>query len=431
LITDGCPRESGSVQCATLYPDWNGNGPAECGMMDDGCGRLIRCRPPGQKSACPEPATQRCLDHKCVDASQCTLLAETAVRDVAGSSWDNVWFASDVGLTHWNGSDCAAIPSPPGPPVRFLQVNSPTDVYAVGVWIHPSNTAIYTVGKTNNTWTLSHWNGDLWMPLLTEMGGSPGDFWAAPDGDVYVAMGSYAIYKYNAGLGILETVSLPTNTGPTDTVSCIHSSDCTDWCPAGSTCSCPDTQLCTQNAKSSDLQPHAIWGVSESDLWIGGNVRRADISFLQGPLIHRENGVETLHPTGNVHSLLVAIHGTDANNVWLAGHNNADSTPTVISWDGVEFTNHAETDSTHFNDIFSVGPDAVWAVGPQGIWYFDGAAWIRQPHPAGHPVTFFAVWGSSATDVWAVGEQEWIGPNNGGYRRSVVLHYDGTAWTLN
>ena len=94
------------------------------------------------------------------------------------------------------------------------------------------------------------------------------------------------------------------------------------------------------------------------------------------------------------------------------------------------FTNHEATNSTHFNDIFSLSPTLVWAVGPQGIWHFDGITWTRQPHPAEHPVTLFGVWASSATDVWAVGEQTWTNSKNSWKKRSVVLHYDGAQWSL-
>jgi hypothetical protein len=50
------------------------------------------------------------------------------------------------------------------------------------------------------------------------------------------------------------------------------------------------------------------------------------------------------------------------------------------------------------------------------VWHYDGATWTSMPLPSGSVLN--EIWGSSATDVFAVGED------------GVVLHYDGAAWTL-
>ncbi|HEY8089184.1 MAG TPA: hypothetical protein VIF09_15100 [Polyangiaceae bacterium] len=57
----------------------------------------------------------------------------------------------------------------------------------------------------------------------------------------------------------------------------------------------------------------------------------------------------------------------------------------------------------------------VWAVGRGGtILHFDGTSWTRLPPITPEPL--YDVHGSGPKDVWAVG-------------RHVVLHWDGTAWT--
>ncbi|WP_394822270.1 hypothetical protein [Pendulispora albinea] len=62
----------------------------------------------------------------------------------------------------------------------------------------------------------------------------------------------------------------------------------------------------------------------------------------------------------------------------------------------------------------------VWEVGEAGtILHFDGVSWTRVP--SGTKVDLQAVSGSSATDVWAVGyDDAWNGE---------ILHYDGRAWS--
>jgi hypothetical protein len=60
----------------------------------------------------------------------------------------------------------------------------------------------------------------------------------------------------------------------------------------------------------------------------------------------------------------------------------------------------------------------VFAVGSSGlILHYDGTSWTPMPlQSAGQPEDLRRVWGSSGTDVFAVGG-------------STLLHYDGTRWS--
>jgi len=84
-----------------------------------------------------------------------------------------------------------------------------------------------------------------------------------------------------------------------------------------------------------------------------------------------------------------------------------------------------------------VASDDVWAVGHGDdfatlrsrtlIEHWDGARWriVPSPNPAGpdDPNRLFAVLAVAADGVWAVGEQ-------GSGPESLILRYDGTAWTV-
>ncbi|PYP70675.1 MAG: hypothetical protein DMD36_05960, partial [Gemmatimonadetes bacterium] len=61
------------------------------------------------------------------------------------------------------------------------------------------------------------------------------------------------------------------------------------------------------------------------------------------------------------------------------------------------------------NDVFAVGDDG-------SIWHYDGTSWTAQP--SGTTQVLYGVWGSGRKDVFAVG--------TGG----TILHYDGTSWTV-
>ena len=65
-----------------------------------------------------------------------------------------------------------------------------------------------------------------------------------------------------------------------------------------------------------------------------------------------------------------------------------------------------------FSGIWGSSPSDVFAVGPgPGIWHYDGSVWTQQTNT----VCLVAVWGSSGRDVFAVG--------------GLLSHYDGTTWS--
>src|SRR5882757_6161951 len=71
------------------------------------------------------------------------------------------------------------------------------------------------------------------------------------------------------------------------------------------------------------------------------------------------------------------------------------------------------------NGVWGTSASNVWAVGDGTILHYDGATWA--PVAGGSGDALFGIWGSSASDVWAVG-------NDGG-QTPVILHYDGASWS--
>jgi hypothetical protein len=77
---------------------------------------------------------------------------------------------------------------------------------------------------------------------------------------------------------------------------------------------------------------------------------------------------------------------------------------------------HSLPQGHNLDGLWGSGATDVWAVGAGGtILHWDGAAW--SPSPSGTNADLSSVWGSGATDVWAVG----VG--------GTILHWDGTAWS--
>ena len=69
----------------------------------------------------------------------------------------------------------------------------------------------------------------------------------------------------------------------------------------------------------------------------------------------------------------------------------------------------------HLQDVWGSSDSDVFAVGHPGIiLHYDGATW--SPMSSGTTETLWGVWGNSGGDVFAVG-----GPGT-------ILHYDGATW---
>lgn len=153
--------------------------------------------------------------------------------------------------------------------------------------------------------------------------------------------------------------------------------------------------------------------------------------------------------TGTALAALEALAPDDA---WAAGRSYlaqegvvAGVQPTgalLEHWDGQQWrivdNPMSSADGAYLNDIKAIAANNLWAVGGQWneerqqtvplVLHYDGTAWQVLPTPAGQaPSALYAVHGSGPDDVWAVGAQTRTGTN---LAVPLVLHYDGTAWSL-
>jgi hypothetical protein len=123
---------------------------------------------------------------------------------------------------------------------------------------------------------------------------------------------------------------------------------------------------------------------------------------------------------------ITGMWGSSADDLWLVG-DNSETVKWQLGWTmhGTRTKKGAfawvEVDSQTSGVLEAVwGSSAsdVWAVGDKGAIRHLGAGetrWEIVTSPTKEPL--HAVWGSSASDVWAVGDS------------GTILHWDGTAWT--
>ncbi|MBX3187275.1 MAG: hypothetical protein KF819_09675 [Labilithrix sp.] len=121
------------------------------------------------------------------------------------------------------------------------------------------------------------------------------------------------------------------------------------------------------------------------------------------------------------------IWGASADDLWLVGDNSE-----WVSWQlgvtmhGTRAGGAAEHTWTEVDSQSSVLLEAVWGSSANDVWavgdngtirrFVAGATeWAIVPAPTREAL--HAVWGASASDVWAVGES------------GTILHFDGTTWS--
>lgn len=128
--------------------------------------------------------------------------------------------------------------------------------------------------------------------------------------------------------------------------------------------------------------------------------------------------------TSGLREAILSIGGTSPTNVWAVGADaGAGAGPIVLHYDGARWT-RVSTGSTGTLWWTHAFPDGtVFMAGAQStiLRSTDGVTFTRMATPGRASHTVFGVWGTSPTDVYAVGSVSG--------RDGFLWHYDGTAWT--
>lgn len=158
-----------------------------------------------------------------------------------------------------------------------------------------------------------------------------------------------------------------------------------------------------------------VWGPAEDDIYaVGGAIDDGNIMHFDGETWTRMSHPET--------PLLNWVFGFGADDLHVVGNDG-----TILHWDGSSWSAVESPTDQDLWGVWGAAPDDVWAVGgtarrPGGVptvIHYDGTTWsgAETPTPMRENVfAFFKVWGSSASDVYVVGDA------------GIVLHWDGAAW---
>ena len=345
-----------------------------------------------------------------------------------GSSNTDVYFAcADGDLFHYNGTTVARRTTGQTTPLNGIWGSSASNIYAVGdggtilratdngvTWVPVANsfvgnllsiwglnsTTIYTGGKQG---TIQKYNGTTLSISTQEHTDALNSVWGTGAGNAYAVGGNGVVIHYN-GSSWTTTATLDASAlnsvwgsaandiyaagaGGLDTAVLYHSTNGTVWTR--------DSVVVT-----GDGNVNAVWGASNTSVYAVGD---------GGVILHGHTGGPWTQQASGTTEDLLGVWGTSDNDVWSVGTNGI-----ILHYDGTSWSS-----TTHgiqaLNGVWAFDANHVFVMSNDGsILTFNGSIWSTLSNAS--PTPLIAVWGTSATDVYAGGG-------------STLLHYNGSAWT--
>lgn len=179
----------------------------------------------------------------------------------------------------------------------------------------------------------------------------------------------------------------------------------------------------------------AVGGSSRFDVWVLG------VNATGKSTAWHWNGLWwTAKPIGGFDAGDMAV--LNRRDAWAVGgysSDDGDSTGTALHWDGKAW--HTVTMPLRTSKIAAVSKDDLWAVGGRNgepyAAHWNGRTWTTAKLPKVSPkkgTTGFSYFNDvvalSKNSVWAVGRFYWRIPGKAGHNQPVLMHWDGTKWSL-
>lgn len=351
------------------------------------------------------------------------------LNDVAAVSTNDVWavgfidgdpnhFEFDALILHWDGTAWTRIFGPTPTTLNELvgvAVKSANDIWAVGRYAPGSRTLI------------QHWDGATWRtfpsPSIEQNYNYLNGIAVAPGGNM-MAVGTYTANNLSGTLAMRYPgagCAYPTpTTMPTST-------------PIPS---CGPAWRAAPNPGEGHMTDIAI--LSADDIWAVGHhgAQTSTGSAEQTYTMHWDGTNWSVISSPNASTFNNVLNGVAAistNDVWAVG-SYATSTPNqalllFMHWDGANWTIVSSSIWGEMHDIVALSPTEIWAVGFAYDVYnialilkWDGSNWNYYPianiaQDTSSPL--FGIAGVSANDIWAVGAY---------FGETLTAHWDGAQW---
>jgi hypothetical protein len=193
----------------------------------------------------------------------------------------------------------------------------------------------------------------------------------------------------------------------------------------------------------------AMTAISANDIWAVGSLLNPD-GFLYFLFEHWDGTSWTPTVIQNNGAFLLGASSDATNDVWAVGYSGFvdESSDTLVYRYNGEKWQHIPSPKVgaagQLNAVAALAPNNVWAVGDTTmalhdptltlIEHYDGTSWTVVPSPNVGPANssqsnrLFGITAVSATDIWAFGS--YFAANGSGHQMTLLLHWDGTAWTI-
>jgi hypothetical protein len=192
----------------------------------------------------------------------------------------------------------------------------------------------------------------------------------------------------------------------------------------------------------------SVSATSPTDAWAVGYYQTM-AGALRNVILHWDGHVWSRFKSPSPSSISNYLSGVSAHSgtdAWAAGvyENDADGVhrTLILHWNGKTWSKTKSPNPSPVNNFLSSVSAAsvgdAWAVGSQVdattrnnrtlILHWDGTAWsrVKSPSPSSSNNLPSGVSADSATDAWVVGNYV---SNTTGYFRTLILRWDGTAWS--
>jgi len=263
------------------------------------------------------------------------------------------------------------------------------------------------VWATGSGGTVIHWDGAVWTPTVVPSGTQPvrdtfRALWGSGPNDVWIASASDMIFH---------------STGFKDGTA--------SWEPMPATDSKSD---------SDRTALFAAWGTSPTDFRFGGGSSSYYAPDSPEPIFTNQfvldtsgKGIQWIRSKGFTFETVYGLWGPSANELWLIGDNRPQGSQiarvlhgTRESVASADFT-WTQVDSkatTRLRGLWGSSANDVWVVGDNGtIRHFDANATEAEIVESTTRSNLNAVWGSGPNDIWVVGDS------------GTILHFDGNSWS--
>jgi hypothetical protein len=188
----------------------------------------------------------------------------------------------------------------------------------------------------------------------------------------------------------------------------------------------------------------AVATLAANDAWAVGHTQNAQTGLYQTLIQHWNGRSWQLVPSPNVSGMnnqLWGVAAVSSNNVWAVGEgwNYEPYRPgrtLTLHWNGsawsiVPSPNAPDVVWSSLKAVAAASANDVWAVGGTLILHWDGARWSVVANPTQQTGdALYGVAAASANEAWAVGRIPGGYHHGGPPDATLVLHWDGTAWSV-